>query len=344
MQTRRSLDDLELSHDAPVFNNAYVIYPFEQRVRKALKDNEFIGVGVHDIAKIYSLKQHKDKLVIFNPVTFHGQKGYELHQHLRAIGHNKLLSQLAPENIAKPSETIHSRDQLLNAFKDYPTIIKNTEELLNNCSFEFNFKEKKNLQFFTGTKEGDIEELGRLAYKGFDYRYSRENKTALQRLRHELEVIFLLNFASYFLIAHDIIRFSMSKGFYHVGRGSGANSIVAYCLKITDVDPIELDLYFERFLNTKRSEPPDFDIDYSWKDRDEVQKYIFQKYGREHVALLGVNSRFKGRSIIRELGKVYGLPKEEIDVFQMIRWAERMRASFISKSLNWGRRWPISRM
>jgi error-prone DNA polymerase len=89
----------------------------------------------------------------------------------------------------------------------------------------------------------------------------------------------------------------MSRGFYHVGRGSGANSIVAYCLRITDVDPIELNLYFERFLNPKRSSPPDFDIDYSWKERDEVLDYIFKRYGREHTALLGATSTFKGNQL-----------------------------------------------
>ncbi len=314
LQTKRSLDGLELSHDAPDFNDAFVIYPFEQKER-SLKDNEFIGVGVNDVGKIYSLKHNREKLVIHNPVTFHGKKGYELHQHLRAIGHNKLLSQLEFANIAKPGETIYSKDQLFKAFKEHPQIIKNTEEILNNCSFEFNFKEKKNLLYFTDSYHNDNMLLGRLAQQGFAYRYDKNNQKAIERFRKELSVIYELKFSSYFLIAHDIIQFSMSKGFYHVGRGSGANSIIAYCLKITDVDPIELDLYFERFLNVKRSEPPDFDIDYSWKDRDEVQKYIFKKYGERHVALLGVNSRFKGKSIIRELGKVYGLPKEEIDVF-----------------------------
>ena len=105
----------------------------------------------------------------------------------------------------------------------------------------------------------------------------------------------------------------MSRGFYHVGRGSGANSIVAYCLKITDVDPIELDLYFERFINPKRTSPPDFDIDYSWKERDTVLDYIFKRYGHKHTALLGAMSTFKGNSIYRELGKVHGLPKQEMD-------------------------------
>ena len=98
-----------------------------------------------------------------------------------------------------------------------------------------------------------------------------------------------------------------------MGRGSGANSIVAYCLKITDVDPIELDLYFERFINPKRTSPPDFDIDYSWKERDTVLDYIFKRYGHRHTALLGAMSTFKGNSIYRELGKVHGLPKREMD-------------------------------
>jgi len=123
-----------------------------------------------------------------------------------------------------------------------------------------------------------------------------------------------LGFSSYFLITWDIIRYSMGRGFYHVGRGSGANSVVAYCLRITDVDPIELNLYFERFINPKRSSPPDFDIDFSWRERDEVQDYIFKRYGLKYTALLGTITTFQGRSTLRELGKVYGLPKNEIDM------------------------------
>ena len=103
------------------------------------------------------------------------------------------------------------------------------------------------------------------------------------------------------------------RDFFFVGRGSGANSIVAYCLQITDVDPIELDLYFERFLNPSRSSPPDFDLDFSWKDRDEIIDYVFKRYGREHVCLLGSYTTFQSKAILRELGKVFGLPKEEID-------------------------------
>lgn len=130
----------------------------------------------------------------------------------------------------------------------------------------------------------------------------------------ELGVIEQLNFCAYFIITWDIIQYSNRMGFMHVGRGSGANSIVSYCIGITDICPLELDLYFERFLNLNRKTPPDFDIDWSWQTRDIILEYIFDKYGKNHVAFCGTNVEFKYRSVFREVGKVFGLPKEELDM------------------------------
>jgi len=144
-------------------------------------------------------------------------------------------------------------------------------------------------------------------------RYGPTDKAARERVIKELDIIDNLNFSSYFLITDDICRYARSRDFHYVGRGSGANSIVAYCLNITDVCPIELNLYFERFLNPKRQSPPDFDVDFSWNERDEMYDYIFRRYQGGHTALMGAMSTFRDRSIIRELGKVYGLPKGEID-------------------------------
>ena len=184
-----------------------------------------------------------------------------------------------------------------------------------NCCLNYNPKEKRNKKSFTGSREGDKALLADLAWQGLLKRYGAENAAAKERLRKELAVVEELDFFAYFLITWDIIQYSQSKGYYHVGRGSGANSIIAFCLRITDVDPLELDLYFERFLNRHRSSPPDFDIDYSWDEREDVQRYIFERYGKEHTALLGTMSTFKDRSVIREIGKVMGLPKSEIDAF-----------------------------
>jgi len=145
--------------------------------------------------------------------------------------------------------------------------------------------------------------LKKLTYDGLIYRYGKQNKAAKERVEKELQIIYELDFCSYFLITWDIIRYARSRGYFHVGRGSGANSIVAYCVGITDVDPIELDLYFERFINPFRTSPPDFDIDFSWDERDEIIDYVFKRYGKEYVCLLATYNTFQDRSPIKELAK-----------------------------------------
>ncbi len=299
---------------APDFNNVYIIYPFGSRIFKKLKENEFIGIKPSQATRLFNItgKKQLQKTVISQPVTFSDDKTYYLHKNLRAIDNNLLLSRLRPEMYAGNDEVFISPEKLLQPFKRYPQIIENTNRITTDCYIDFNFNTVKNKQTFTGSRYDDKILLEKLSYDGLKYRYGN-NKQAESRVRSELQIIDKLGFSAYFLITWDIIRYSMSRGIYHVGRGSGANSVVAYCLKITDVDPIELDLYFERFINPKRTSPPDFDIDYSWKERNEVQDYIFKRYGHEHTALLGTSVTFRGKSIYRELGKVHGLPKAEID-------------------------------
>ena len=299
------------------FENAIIIYPLGKKKIANLRENEFIGVRPGQVRKLISsdYSANPEKFLIQKTISFGKAEDYELHRNLRAIDNNILLSQLLPSMLAQPDEYFAPPDDLLSIFRDYPQIIKNTQNILDTCAIDYDFKSFKNKKTFTGNVADDSQLLTKLAMEGMLYRYGKNNSEAKRRVAHELEVIFKLGFASYFLITWDIIRYSMSRGFYHVGRGSGANSVVAYCLKITDVDPIDLDLYFERFLNPKRSSPPDFDIDYSWREREDVQDYIFKRYGHQHTALLGATSTFKGKSIFRELGKVYGLPKAEIDAF-----------------------------
>jgi DNA polymerase-3 subunit alpha len=160
--------------------------------------------------------------------------------------------------------------------------------------------------------EGDYALLEKLAQSGCQRRYG-ELTAARDRMRQEMKVIQTHRFCAYFLITWDIVRYARSAGYHHVGRGSGANSIVAYCLGISDVDPLELNLYFERFINPHRTSPPDFDIDFSWDERDDITDYIFKRYGQQYVALLATYNTFQRKAAIRELGKVYGLPKGEID-------------------------------
>lgn len=313
--TWHNMNKTSLPPCPPVFNNVIVIYPFANNLPRKLKEHEYIGIQPHELRRLVSTQagKHKEKLLAVHPVSFTGSNEYQLHHYLRAIDKNTLLTKLTPSDLAQVNEQFISPDLFRIAYEDYPEILNNTERIIDLCEIDFDFYSVKNKKLFSGSRYDDKQLLTKLAFDGMFYRYGSNNAEAKRRIQHELEVIDKLGFSSYFLITWDIVRYTMSRGFYHVGRGSGANSIVAYCLKITDVDPIELDLYFERFINPKRSSPPDFDIDYSWRDRDEVQDYIFKRYGREHTALLGTISTFKDRSILRELGKVRGLPKEEID-------------------------------
>ena len=299
---------------APPFRDVYVVYPFAKAEKSALRDNERVGVAPWEVFKLYSSAFRDDlsKVVVMHPVVFENRQGFELHQNLRAVAKNTLITKLQPGQTAHEEAFFWHPDRLQKVFEGYPQVVYNTEKLLADCHIDFDFKTLKNKKTFTSSRYNDKLLLEKLARDGFKSRYGNHPK-AKKRMEEELQVIDNLGFAAYFLITWDIIRYSMSRGFYHVGRGSGANSIVAYCLRITDVDPVELNLYFERFINPRRSSPPDFDIDYSWTDRDEVTEYIFNRYGQEHTALLGTMTTFKGKSIYRELGKVHGLPKGEID-------------------------------
>ncbi len=332
--TRHNLSNKPLPNKANAFDHAYLIYPYGSIQPKELQENEFVGIQPLQLRKLISssYRYHQHKLVVWLPATFANEEGYSLHRHLRAIDKNILLSQLSPEDTGHITDTLLSTDKIRQNYAQFPDIIKTTEELLKQCSFDFDFTTIRNKKTFTGSIYDDKKLLEKLTLDGMLYRYGANNIHAKERIEKELHIINKLGFAAYFLITWDIIRYSMSRGFYHVGRGSGANSIVAFCLKITDVDPIKLNLYFERFLNPKRSSPPDFDIDYSWKERDDVQDYIFKRYGTKHTALLGAMSTFKGKSIIRELGKVYGLPKEEID--QMIDYPESAKDDQIKQRIN----------
>lgn len=306
------LAGIPLPEQLPFLEDVYIIYPFGRKQYEGLLQNEYLGIGRSDINNmaLRSLRDMK-KIVLLHPVTFSSGEEYELHRHLRAIDNNVLLSRLHPDMVASPSHCLHSPSEMKQLYKDFPQALRNTEAMLDACEIYFDGA-SKNKKVFYDDHQQDKAKLESLAREGLLRRYGPGNQQANERLKKELEVIERMDFICHFLIAWDMVQFSMSKKFYHVGRGSGANSIVAYCLFITDVDPLELDLYFERFLNPKRSVPPDFDIDYCWKDRDTVLDHLFDKY-KGHIALLGTISTFRGRSIIRELGKTYGLPKAEID-------------------------------
>jgi DNA polymerase-3 subunit alpha len=322
--SEHNLEQKELPETAPAFRHAFIVYPFGH-VGK-LKENEYLGIRFDELNRLYNkdISAIKEKLLALQPVFVADKLEYRLHEYLRGIDLNTLLSMVTTEDKCKPTDMFLAPGKLEASYAKYSFILDNTRNLMNRCVMDYpKGRINLNRKTFSGNKKNDRELLEKLALSGMEYRYGKNNKEALKKVKHELKVIYELDFCAYFLITWDIIRYSTLQGYYHVGRGSGANSIVAYCLRITDVDPIELNLYFERFLNAQRTSPPDFDIDYSWDEREDVQDYIFKRYGSQHTALLGTMSTFKDRSIIREIGKVMGLPKSEIDGF-----TDQRRAAF----------------
>jgi DNA polymerase-3 subunit alpha len=338
-----SLNRKPLPEQMPFMYDVFVLYPLARARQVHLHDHAFILVEPTQVNKLWhpDYKNSGKKMLAAFQVMFNNRQDIELHKHLVAIDKNTLLSKLnhkldvAPDNAFFTN--IHAAQQ---AFVGYETLLYNANDFINQCHVAFDFNTPKNKKCFTQNTTNDIALLHQLAYNGMYYRYGNNpSQNVVMRLQKELDIIEKLNFCAYFLITWDIVQYSLGKGYYHVGRGSGANSLVAFCLKITDVDPIELDLYFERFLNPKRSSPPDFDLDFSWKNRDDVLQFIFNKYGFEHTALLGTITTFQGRSIIRELGKVYGLPKSEIDDLVENRKRGNMGSDQIKRNIE--ALWPL---
>ncbi|MEM9142543.1 MAG: DNA polymerase III subunit alpha, partial [Bacteroidota bacterium] len=309
----------DIPQQAPAFEHAYVVYPFEKVLlneKHNFSENEFIGISIKTLRRLpFSRFKHlKDRLVVQQPVTFRNKRDFNAHRLLRAIDNNVLLSKLLETEVADPDEKMFPLQNLTDAFQEYPHILENTERLLNACEIHFDFSENRspqNLKAYTGSTKADEKLIEKLCREGLPERFDEITDDIQNRLEKELDLIKAMGFVSYFLINWDIVSHARERGFYYVGRGSGANSIVAYLLRITDVDPMELDLYFERFINLYRANPPDFDVDFSWRDREAMTQYIFDRF--ENVALVGTYVTFKYKGVVRELGKVFGLPKEEID-------------------------------
>jgi DNA polymerase III subunit alpha len=312
---------------APDFKNVFVVYPLSTYTGEDLQEHEFIGISAKELnnLRFSPFKHLTAKMVVLQTATFIEKKHFNAHRLLRAIDKNVLLSKLSVDEQSSIEAIAPTSEALYQSFSTHPEIIQNTEHILNTCSvqFEFNKLANKNLKHFTESVAEDIALLRKLAEAGLKDRYPNPSQVVLDRLEKELDVIHQKNFSSYFLINWDITQYAKRKGYFYVGRGSGANSIVAYLLRITDVDPIDLDLYFERFINVHRANAPDFDIDFSWTDRDDITAYIFDTYGKKGgAALLATYSTFQHDAVTRELGKVFGLPAEEIDKLQHLRFPE----------------------
>ncbi len=246
--------------------------------------------------------------VATNEVYFTDPSDFALHRLLRAIDLNTSLSRIPPEELAGEDRWLKPEKEMARRYPHVRRALENTGRIADECSPDIRMGDPVFPSYEPPGGADVFEYLREECYRGAEWRYGELSDSVLKRLEHELDIIRDKGFASYFLVVRDIVRQSART----CGRGSAAASLVAYCLGITHVEPITHNLFFERFLNEGRADPPDIDIDFPWDERDGVLEYVFRRYGAARVAMIANHVGFGARAALREVAKVYGLPEREI--------------------------------
>ncbi|MGF1613392.1 MAG: error-prone DNA polymerase [Gammaproteobacteria bacterium] len=220
---------------------------------------------------------------------------------------------------------LHPRDELAARYS--PALLRETVEVADRCSFSLDSLTYEYPEELVPAGETAIGWLRRLTAEGMALRWPQGSSRKVRDLiEHELEVIEALGYERYFLTVQDLVRFARERGILCQGRGSAANSAVCYCLGITEVDPLRMDVLFERFVSRERNEPPDIDVDFEHQRREEVIQYIYGKYGRERAALAASVVCYRPRSAIRDVGKALGLASLQVDrLAKSIAWWDGRR-------------------
>ncbi len=282
-------------------------------------------------------------VVATNDVYFVDPSDFPLHRLLRAIDLNACLSRLPPEELVSEDRWLKPEEAMARRYPHVPKALENTQRIAADCSADL-YTGCVFPSFDVPDGSDPFEYLKEECYRGAERRYGELSDSVLKRLEHELAIIRDKGFATYFLIVRDIIRQSART----CGRGSAAASLVAYCLGITHVEPITHNLFFERFLNEGRTDPPDIDIDFPWDERDGVFDYVFRKYGASRAAMISNHVGFRPRAAVREIAKVYGLPEQEIKsvtqrmgyYWSLNRLEERMKDDPVYKDMELKEPWP----
>jgi error-prone DNA polymerase len=255
------------------------------------------------LANTYQLE-----IIATGDVYFLSKEDYHTHRILRAIDLNTTLSQLPPNETKDQRHFFRSEKEMIDLFPSSMAAINNSQYLAERCKTDWTYTNTIFPDLSLKNTHRANKALRSLVTTGAQERYGKINGLLKKRINYELSLITQKGFAPYFLIVRDIVRQTEST----IGRGSGAASVVSYCLYITQVDPLRYNLQFERFIHPERMNMPDIDIDFPWDERDKILDYIFNKYSTERSAMVSSQVFLQTRSSIREVSKVYGLAEEEI--------------------------------
>ncbi|MFT4013051.1 MAG: DNA polymerase III subunit alpha [Paracoccus sp. (in: a-proteobacteria)] len=286
--------------------------------------------GMIDIAYALDLP-----LVATNDAYFPKPELYAAHDALICISERAYVDQTAPRRRLTPQHYFKSQAEMAALFADLPEAIQNTVEIARRCAFAVK-KHKPILPIFA---EDEVEELRRQAWDGLRARlaiipHAVPVAEYEERLRFELGIIEQMGFPGYFLIVADFIKWAKDQGIpVGPGRGSGAGSLVAYALTITDLDPLRYSLLFERFLNPERVSMPDFDIDFCMDRREEVIQYVQEKYGRDKVGQIITFGALLSKAAVRDVGRVLQLPFGQVDRLSKMIPVEGVKPVSVTKAL-----------
>lgn len=297
---------------------------------------EMNRTGVADWTQINQFILEASKIVgvpvvAANDVHYLTQDDQIAQEVLICIGSNKTLQDESRFQLGSSEFYFKSADEMLKIFADTPEAIKNTLEIAERCNVKFKLKDDQGKPIYHlpsyPTKDGISleDEIKRVAFEGLQVRFKESEAIGetvteadkpryVERLNYELDVINRMGFNGYFLIVQDFINWAKNHNIpVGPGRGSGAGSLVAYCLRITDLDPFPSNLLFERFLNPERISMPDFDIDFCQDRRQEVIQYVTEKYGQGSVSQIITYGKLQTRAAIKDVGRVLGMTFAEVD-------------------------------
>lgn len=293
-----------------------------------LNQEAVIAQGLIDLSK-----QTAIPWVVTNNVHYSRPEKRIIHDVLTCVRHEVTLATAGRRLRPNGSWYMKSPEEMMHLWRHNLEGVKNTLLVAERCKFRHGLL-KPPLPIFPipGDFADEVDShnglLEKLVWEGAAVRYTKLTERHINQLNHELSMIMRMELAPYFLIMWDIVRFSRESGIAVQGRGSAANSAVCYCLFITAVDPIGMDLLFERFLSEGRNEPPDIDLDIAHQEREKVLQYVYQKYGRQHAAMVCEIITYRGRSAVRDAARVLGFSQDQADrLATMSHYSEAVEAA-----------------
>ena len=280
-----------------------------------LVDEEFVRGGIRRISERTGIK-----VVATNDCHFHARDDMAAHRVLIGIGRNKTLDDLHRSYGYNEEFFVKSPEEMYELFQDFPGACERTAEIAARCAIDFDTSTYHLPEYPIPDGSDQVEFLRKVCREGLEQRLAvdqprrHDNGDYLERLDTELGIIESMGFPGYFLVVWDFVRFAKESNVpVGPGRGSAAGSVVSWALGITDIDPLEYDLLFERFLNPERISMPDIDIDFCQRDRDKVIEYVRRQYGADSVCQIATFNILKAKSAVRDVGRVMDMPFGDVD-------------------------------